>query len=75
MQLSNQDQAVLDFIIKYREENGHNPTHVAVAENMPGVYKENLDRKSATASIKRLKDAGYLIPTGRFGDYHVAVDN
>lgn len=72
MNLTDQEKAVLDFIIDYRAEHRCNPTHVKIAEIIPAQRKEQLGRQSATAIIKSLKDKGCLIPTGRFGDYIVA---
>lgn len=77
--LTDQEKAVLDYIIQYRVEHRCNPTHVKIAEIIPPIKREKLGRASATAIIKKLKDRGFLVPTGRFGDYYVAshalVDN
>lgn len=70
--LTDQEKAVLDFIIQYRAENRCNPTHVLIAEIIPPIKREKLGRQSATAIIKTLKEKGYLEPTGRFGDYVIA---
>ena len=68
MNLSKLDYSVLAFIKQYFKEFGHQPTHVAIANEF------GRSRQWATMRIDRLKKHGKLLPARKFGLYIVHFD-
>jgi hypothetical protein len=59
---------VLKFIKRYIKESGHQPTHVAIANEF------EKSRQWATYRIDRLKKLGKLMPAKRFGLYTIPTN-